>query len=175
MNMQYLARHDRTPPPKSQIEPLSVSGDMFSSHYLFQAVRAESAVALSGESADEVFGGYTWFHDPKAVGAATFPWLVTTGGTFDGTQVLDPDLPERLDLAEFEADSYAQAIAETPICNGEDAVERRMREISYLHLTRFVQFLLDRKDRMSMAVGLEVRVPFCDHRLVDYVFTSRGI
>ena len=45
-----------------------------------------------------------------------------------------------------------------------------MREINYLHLTRFVQFLLDRKDRMSMAVGLEVRVPFCDHRLVDYVF-----
>src|SRR5258708_35629740 len=45
-----------------------------------------------------------------------------------------------------------------------------MREISYLHLTRFVQFLLDRKDRMSMAGGLEVRVPFSDHRLVDYVF-----
>jgi asparagine synthetase B (glutamine-hydrolysing) len=52
-------------------------------------------VALSGESADEVFGGYTWFHDPKAVDAATFPWLVTTGGTFDGTQVLDTDLLER--------------------------------------------------------------------------------
>jgi asparagine synthase (glutamine-hydrolysing) len=58
---------------------------------------------------------------------------------------------------------------------GEDAVERRMREISYLHLTRFVQFLLDRMDRMSMAVGLEVRVPLCDHRLVDYVFNTPGI
>jgi asparagine synthase (glutamine-hydrolysing) len=151
--------------------PLSLSGDMFSSLYrLFQAVRAESTVALSGESADEVFGGYPWFHDPKAVDAATFPWLATTGGTFDGTQVLDADLLERLNLPEFEADSYAQAIDETPVHNGEDAVERRMREISYLHLTRFVQFLLDRKDRMSMAVGLEVRVPFCDHRLVEYVF-----
>jgi asparagine synthase (glutamine-hydrolysing) len=57
---------------------------------------------------------------------------------------------------------------------GEDAVERRMREISYLHLTRFVQFLLDRMDRMSMAVGLEVRVPLCDHRLVDCVFNIPG-
>jgi asparagine synthase (glutamine-hydrolysing) len=151
--------------------PLSVSGDMFSSLYrLFQAVRAESTVALSGESSDEVFGGYPWFHDPTAVGAATFPWLATTGSTFDGTQVLDADLLERLNLREFQADSYAQAVAETPVLQGEDGIERRMREISYLHLTRFVQFLLDRKDRMSMAVGLEVRVPFCDHRLVDYVF-----
>src|SRR6202011_6071239 len=56
--------------------------------------------------------------------------------------------------------------------NGEDGIERRMREISYLHLTRFVQFLLDRKDRMSMAVGLEVRVPFCDHRLVEDVYNA---
>jgi asparagine synthase (glutamine-hydrolysing) len=151
--------------------PLSVSGDMFSSLYrLFQAVRAESTVALSGESSDEVFGGYPWFHDPTAVGAATFPWLATTGSTFDGTQILDADLLERLNLREFQADSYAQAVAETPVLQGEDGLERRMREISYLHLTRFVQFLLDRKDRMSMAVGLEVRVPFCDHRLVDYVF-----
>jgi asparagine synthase (glutamine-hydrolysing) len=153
--------------------PLSTSGDMFSSLYrLFQAVRAESTVALSGESADEVFGGYSWFHDPKTVNAATFPWLAaaTTGSMLDGTQVLDADLLERLNLSEFQADSYARAIAETPVQKGEDAVERRMREISYLHLTRFVQFLLDRKDRMSMAVGLEVRVPFCDHRLVDYVF-----
>jgi asparagine synthase (glutamine-hydrolysing) len=152
--------------------PLGISGDMFSSLYrLFQAVRAESTVALSGESSDEIFGGYSWFHDPKAIDAATFPWLSTTGNTFDGTQVLDPDLLERLNLPEFQADSYAQAIAETPVHHGEDTVERRMREISYLHLTRFVQFLLDRKDRMSMAVGLEVRVPFCDHRLVDYVFS----
>jgi asparagine synthase (glutamine-hydrolysing) len=152
--------------------PASAFGDTFSSLYrLFQAVRAESTVALSGESADEVFGGYVTFHDPRAVGAATFPWLATGfGAMFGGSEVLDAGLLERLNLPEFQADSYAQAIAETPVHKGEDAVERRMREISYLHLTRFVQYLLDRKDRMSMAVGLEVRVPFCDHRLVEYVF-----
>ena len=83
---------------------------------------------------------------------------------------MDPDLLESLDLAAFEADSYAQAIAETPVLKDEAPFERRMREISYLHLTRFVQILLDRMDRMSMAVGLEVRVPFCDHRLVKYAF-----
>jgi asparagine synthase (glutamine-hydrolysing) len=47
-----------------------------------------------------------------------------------------------------------------------------MRISSYLHLTRFLRYLLDRKDRMSMAVGLEVRVPFCDHRLVEYVYNT---
>jgi asparagine synthase (glutamine-hydrolysing) len=93
------------------------------------------------------------FHDPKTVNAATFPWLAaaTTASHFDGTQVLDADLLERLNLPEFQADSYAQAIAETPVQKGEHAVERRMRQISYLHLTRFVRFLLDRKDRMSYA------------------------
>src|ERR1700731_3564999 len=90
--------------------PLSLSGDMFSSLYrLFQAVRTESTVALSGESADEVFGGYAWFHDPKAVEAATFPWLATTGGTFDGARALDADLLEQLKLPEFEANSSAHA------------------------------------------------------------------
>jgi asparagine synthase (glutamine-hydrolysing) len=152
--------------------PPTVSGDMFSSLYrLFQAVRTESTVALSGESADEVFGGYPWFHDPKTVAAETFPWLATpTVGASTAMLVMDPGLLERLNLSEFQDESYAQAVAETPASVGEDPFERRMREISYLHLTRFVQFLLDRKDRMSMAVGLEVRVPFCDHRLVEYVF-----
>jgi asparagine synthase (glutamine-hydrolysing) len=151
--------------------PLGIAPDMVSSLYrLCQAIRKESTVALSGESADEVFGGYSWFHDPKSVNAPAFTWLVNTGNIYGTYDVLDPGLLQRLDLPRFQTESYDQAIAETPQLPGEDGIERRMREISYLHLTRFLQVLLDRKDRMSMAVGLEVRVPYCDHRLVDYVF-----
>ena len=151
-------------------------GDMDTSLYLlFKAVRERSTVALSGESADEVFGGYRDFHDADTVAADTFPWLAgrmmahdpANPGLFDGGLYRSLDLPGYLDA------QYRKALAEVPELTGPAAAdphERRMREICYLYLTRFLPNLLDRKDRMSMAVGLEVRVPFCDHRLVEYVF-----
>ncbi|MDG9704520.1 asparagine synthase (glutamine-hydrolyzing) [Streptomyces sp. DH37] len=149
-------------------------GDLWPSLYLlFRAVRERSTVALSGESADELFGGYSWFHDPEVLTAETFPWLTTTPGPFyDGTPLFDKGLIGRLDIPGRRRDSYHEAIAEVPTLPGETGLEKRMRELSYLNLTRFVNTLLDRKDRMSMAVGLEVRVPFCDHRLVEYVFNA---
>ncbi|MER6978051.1 asparagine synthase (glutamine-hydrolyzing) [Streptomyces carpinensis] len=142
---------------------------------LFRAIRKHSTVALSGESADEVFGGYAWFHDPAARDAGTFPWLAALERLHGrgGSSLLHPELQERLDLPGYIAQRYAQAMAQVPHLDGEkDPLERRMREVCYLHLTRFVRMLLDRKDRLSMATGLEVRVPFCDHRLVEYVFNT---
>ncbi|MFD9815042.1 asparagine synthase (glutamine-hydrolyzing) [Streptomyces sp. NPDC059080] len=154
-------------------------GDGDTSLYLlFKAVREQSTVALSGESADEIFGGYRWFHDPEAVHADTFPWIAAgVSGRFSGGNavreaLLDRGLLKRLDLKGYEDRRYREALAEVPYLDGDAGLQRRMREVSYLHLTRFVQILLDRKDRASMAVGLEVRVPFCDHRLVEYVFNT---
>ncbi|GAA3197716.1 MULTISPECIES: asparagine synthase (glutamine-hydrolyzing) [Streptomyces] len=154
-------------------------GDGDTSLYLlFKAVREQSTVALSGESADEIFGGYLWFHDPEAVHADTFPWIAAgVSGRFSGGNavreaLLDRGLLKRLDLKGYEDRRYREALAEVPYLDSDAGLQRRMREVSYLHLTRFVQILLDRKDRASMAVGLEVRVPFCDHRLVEYVFNT---
>jgi asparagine synthase (glutamine-hydrolysing) len=149
-------------------------GDMDTSLYLlFKAIRGESTVALSGESADEVFGGYRWFHDEKAVNAETFPWLAFRTSMMDERASLyTPELLRKLNLEAYIADQYATAVAGVEHLDGESSREARMRTICNLHLTRFVRMLLDRKDRASMAVGLEVRVPFCDHRLVEYVYNT---
>ncbi|MEV6737039.1 asparagine synthase (glutamine-hydrolyzing) [Streptomyces sp. NPDC051104] len=149
-------------------------GDMDTSLYLlFQAIREQSTVALSGESADEVFGGYQQFFDEEARRADTFPWLVRYGRDWgEDADVLLPDLTETLDLGAYIADGYRTAVADIARLEGESDFEYRMRQICHLHLTRFVRVLLDRKDRTSMAVGLEVRVPFCDHRLVEYVYNT---
>lgn len=149
-------------------------GDMDASLYLlFKAIRQQSTVALSGESADEIFGGYKWFHDEAVVGADTFPWLAMQPNHLANSRhVLNPELHQRLQLDDYVADQYASACAEVEHLEGESALEHRMRTFCHLHLTRFVRTLLDRKDRASMAVGLEVRVPFCDHRLVEYVYNT---
>ncbi|MFF0838198.1 MULTISPECIES: asparagine synthase (glutamine-hydrolyzing) [unclassified Streptomyces] len=149
-------------------------GDMDTSLLLlFRAVRQKSTVALSGESADEVFGGYLQFFDEEARRADTFPWLATMGRHFgEDAEVLRADLTKSLDLEGYVTDGYRTAVAAVDRSDGESDFEYRMRQISHMHLTRFVRVLLDRKDRMSMAVGLEVRVPFCDHRLVEYVYNA---
>ncbi len=149
-------------------------GDMDTSLYLlFKAIRGESTVALSGESADEVFGGYRWFHDENVVNADTFPWLAFRSSMMtDRMSPYTPSLLRKLDLSTYLDDQYATAVAAVDHLDGESARDARMRTICNLHLTRFVRMLLDRKDRASMAVGLEVRVPFCDHRLVEYVYNT---
>ncbi|MEV5826851.1 asparagine synthase (glutamine-hydrolyzing) [Spirillospora sp. NPDC052242] len=147
-------------------------GDIDSSMYLlFRRIRQEATVTLSGEFADELFGGYLWFHVPEARDAPTFPWLAFQNAiTTDRTALLHPGLRERLDIPGYIADQYGTAVAGVEQLPGSDPFERHMRTICHLHLTRLVRALLDRKDRLSMAVGLEVRVPFADHRLVEYVY-----
>jgi asparagine synthase (glutamine-hydrolysing) len=149
-------------------------GDMDSSLYLlFKAIRQQSTVALSGESADEIFGGYRQFHDPKTQQTDAFPWIAIGDGPIDPTgDILAPALRTVIGLDNYMQDRYSEAAAEVARLDGEDDFTHRMRVMSYLHLTRFVRILLDRKDRMSMAVGLEVRVPYCDHRLVEYVYNT---
>ncbi|MCP2163304.1 asparagine synthase (glutamine-hydrolyzing) [Goodfellowiella coeruleoviolacea] len=149
-------------------------GDVETSLYLlFKAIRRKSTVALSGEAADEVFGGYRWFFEDAPRQGKTFPWLAFRNAvTSNREELLRPDVRAHLDVPTYVADQYATAVAAVEHVDGESEFERRMRVICNLNLTRWVRVLLDRKDRTSMAVGLEVRVPFCDQRLVEYVYNT---
>lgn len=147
-------------------------GQMEASLYLlFQRMKKDATVALSGESADEVFGGYPWFFDDAAVNTPTFPWMAMLKGRTVGERaVFSADLVEKIRPEEYIADNYERALSEVPRLSGESAFDARRREVFYFNITRFLPLLLDRKDRMSMACGFEVRVPFCDYQLVEYVW-----
>ncbi len=154
----------------SAVEARDLPGmaDIDSSLYLFcQEIKKETTVALSGEGADEVFGGYPWFFRRDALLANTFPWSLKLDARL---QVLAPEVIHHIRPQDYLTARYQQALTEVPRLKGEEPAAARRREIAYLTLTRWMPVLLDRKDRMSMAVGLEVRVPFCDHRLVEYVW-----
>ncbi|WP_414170161.1 asparagine synthase (glutamine-hydrolyzing) [Streptoverticillium reticulum] len=148
--------------------------DMDRSLYLLlRAVRRNSTVALMGEIADELFGGYRSFHDRELLDSGNFPW-VTMGFSVAphgmSTGLLDPSLLEKLDVPGYAAGRYSEAVAEVPALEGESARDALLRKVGYLHMTRWLPMLLNRNDHLGMAVGLEIRAPYCDHRLVEYVF-----
>lgn len=141
--------------------------DVDSSLYLFcKRVRENSTVALSGECADELFGGYPWFRREEDINATTFPWSKSVK---DRKNILSRDL-QSLPIEAYVQEKYDESLRQVPRLKGESQREHRMRELFYLNIKWFMITLLTRKDRMSMAHGLEVRVPFADQRLVEYAF-----
>ena len=130
-------------------------------------IRKYVKVALSGECADEIFGGYPWYRDPEVRAIDGFPWAQNTQQRID---FLTPEILEKLKPKEYIRDKYAQTLAQCDILPGTSPEEKRMKEMVNLNQRWFMQTLLDRKDRMSMYSGLEVRVPFCDYRIAEYLY-----
>ena len=130
-------------------------------------IRQDVKVALSGECADEIFGGYPWYRDPEVRERVGFPWAQNTA---DRAKLLRETITNRISPEDFVMDAYTQTCRESDILPGCPPLERRMKEMVNLNFRWFMQTLLDRKDRMSMYSGLEVRVPFCDYRIAQYLY-----
>ncbi|WP_394188153.1 asparagine synthase (glutamine-hydrolyzing) [Paenisporosarcina quisquiliarum] len=130
-------------------------------------IKQDFTVGLSGECADEIFGGYPWFHQHADLFGKGFPWMRSTQ---ERSTLLKDGWQQKLKLEDFASQAFSEAVNETPRLDGESEIDAKRRELFYLNMTWFMTTLLDRKDRMSMGASLEVRVPFADHRLVEYAW-----
>lgn len=142
--------------------------DVDSSLLLFcKYVKQDMDIAISGECADEVFGGYPWLFREDALKSNTFPWSIAID---ERQHLLNKDLSQCINLKEYIDSKYEESLSEVEILECDTFETAEKRKIFHLNLNWFMQTLIDRTDRMANYSGLEVRVPFCDYRLVEYVW-----
>lgn len=135
--------------------------------YYCRQVKNNHTVAISGECADEIFGGYPWFYKPEMLNSGTFPWIHSLDIR---SEVFNDDFVHHKQGLEFVNSMYSKYKNACPYLENETKKEYYMRLSCFLSVSFFMTSLLERKDRMSMASGLEVRVPFADHRLIEYIY-----
>lgn len=135
--------------------------------YFCEQVRKNHTVALSGECSDEIFGGYPWFYREEMLYRDFFPWIHEPKARIS---LFDEAFSRPDEGLEYISDIYKSTISSCSLLEDDSDAMKTSRIATKLSVDYFMTSLLERKDRMSMACGLEVRVPFADHRILEYVY-----
>ena len=178
MNKRLYTNHHKiildTPELADSLEDAMIARDMpgmadiDSSLLLFcKNVKQDMTVALTGECSDEIFGGYPWFFREDALKSNTFPWSLSFS---ERQELLNPSISKKVNLKDYIDYRYLESLSEVETLESDSSETIEKRKISYLTLNWFMQTLLDRADRMAMYNGFEIRVPFCDYQLAQYVW-----
>lgn len=135
--------------------------------YFCEQVKHKHTVALSGECSDEIFGGYPWFYRHEMLYKDFFPWIhkpMLRANLFKDSAV------HAADGYDYISSIYQKSLDDCPVLPSDSESMVTARHATWLSVNYFMTSLLERKDRMSMASSLEVRVPFADHRILEFVF-----
>lgn len=135
--------------------------------YFCSIIKRRHTVALSGECADEIFGGYPWFYRKEMLEKDFFPWI---HDPYKRISLFNSDMVKSKEGYSFLSDKYRNSLKECPVLDTDSDSMLLSRRATWLSVNYFMTSLLERKDRMSMASGVEVRVPFADHRILEYVY-----
>lgn len=163
-----------TPELVDGLEPAMIARDFpgmadVDSSYLmfFKEVKKYVKVALSGECSDEIFGGYPWYFREDALNSNTFPWSIALD---ERQELLNKEISSKIDIKSYVKNKYEEELKKVEMLPSDSKDNQIRRKLIYLTSNWFMQTLLDRTDRMCMYNGLEIRVPFCDYRIVEYAW-----
>lgn len=176
MKNEFNTKHNKividTPELLDSLEEAMVArdcpgmADVDSSLLLF-CKNIKNKITVSGECADEIFAGYPWFFREEALESNTFPWSIAIK---ERQNLLNNEINKKINLKEYIDYRYNESLANVKILPTDDEDTAKKRKISYLTINWFMQTLLDRASKMAKNSGLEIRVPFCDYRIVEYMW-----
>lgn len=140
--------------------------DIDSSFLLFsKAIHKDHKVVLSGECADELFGGYPWFYKKELYSLKHFPWIREIDKRID---LFHEDI-KKLNIKEYMLEKYHQTLSEIDY-QDDNFFDENKKKMIYLNIEWFMQTLLTRSDSQTMRSSIELRVPFASKKIIEYVY-----
>jgi asparagine synthase (glutamine-hydrolysing) len=150
---------------------LPAMGDIDSSLLLLcKNVKQYTNASFSGDCADEIFGNYV-FKNKKKYKKDSFPWFANINNKLS---ILSPEINALIKGKEHMRERYLKSVIKTPKLKGESKSESLRREIAFINFSFNMPNVLERCDRMASAAGLIMLLPFCDYKLMQYVYNIPG-